>query len=1467
MQYRFLLAGVLILAAIPVSDSNLLPEEKFYPKHISFHFSEQTAPFWKLGKHKDIATDTAVLKQSSWYAEAMKRIEEMEYEIRYDAAIKTYASPNRRQNLRSFYSGKKFTLQERDNHSDNWLLELTTKGVFVNNRLLYSPDEKAGASQNGNSIRFNHSNFYTEYINSKEGIRQNFIIEKEPASKPACPAGRPQTVSIRLQANDGWFIHKVHGKEIHFAKANGEAFDKKITYNDLKVWDARNKELVSSFSVVQNQISIDVETVNALYPITIDPLSTTPSVQLESNQATAYFGCSVASAGDVNGDGYSDVIAGAYNFDNGNNNEGAAFIFHGSSTGISATIQTQLEGGQDNAQFGTSVSTAGDVNGDGYSDVIIGAQYATNGQSFEGAAYVYHGSSTGITNTIQTLLECNQASASMGRSVAAAGDVNGDGYSDVIVGALQFDNGNADEGAAFIFHGSASGITPAIQAQLEGNQNNARYGVSVSSAGNVNGDAYSDVIVGAEYFDNGNSNEGAAFIYHGSASGITLTIQTQLECGLDNAQLGHSVSGAGDVNGDGYSDVIAGAWNYTNGQSQEGAFFVYHGSGTGITTTVQASLEGNQNSVELGYSVSTAGDVNGDGYSDVMVGAPQYTNGQTYEGGTFVYLGSASGINTGNATQLESNQAFARMGYSVAAAGDVNGDGYSDMIVGAYLYDNGQTDEGAAFVYHGSSGGVSNSPNSIADDANQANAYLGWSVASAGDVNADGYSDVIIGAIGYDAPTISNEGRVFVYHGGAAGLSANPNTLLDDADQFAAGFGFSVASAGDVNGDGFIDIIIGAKSFDDAPYTNEGRAYVYHGSSGGVSLIPNSILDDADQSNAYFGTSVASAGDVNGDGYSDVIVGASGAFAEGRAYVYYGGAGGLSATPDNILDDAGQMGSLFGESVSGAGDINGDGYLDVIVGAPGFTDGANNFEGRAFVYYGSNTGLLATPGSIPDDADQGDANFGQSVACAGDVNGDGFSDVIIGVPRYNDGINVDEGVAFIYYGGTTGLSASPNSVLDDADQADARFGTSVASAGDVNGDGYSDVVVGAPMYTDGANTWEGRAFVYHGSSTGLVSIPNNTPNDAGFSDAYGTSVACAGDVNGDGYSDLVVGAPYYDDGVFTQEGGAFVYLGNNGGGLRNNLRLYNQDLVTPIQQLNVTEPNLFGTGLFTKSPLGRVKGKLVWEVKKQGVPFSGNPITTSTAFLDKQSSFSDLGIAGVELKSNVQKVGSRNNKVRTRVEYDKATAITGQVYGPWRYPAGYTMGAYGMNSVPLPITLISFNGQFINAADVQLKWITSNEINMQTFIVERSTDGINFTEAGELAAKGVGSSRADYSFMDKNVQHELLYYRLKLKEISGDLSYTKTITLSRSKIVRSFIAPNPVMAGVDAVLNIHASANSNSVAITMYNMQGQLVLSANRILQSGRNQVLLSTTNLASGMYVVNVSGNGTRESYRLIVQ
>ncbi|MBL0055238.1 MAG: FG-GAP repeat protein [Chitinophagaceae bacterium] len=254
-------------------------------------------------------------------------------------------------------------------------------------------------------------------------------------------------------------------------------------------------------------------------------------------------------------------------------------------------------------------------------------------------------------------------------------------------------------------------------------------------------------------------------------------------------------------------------------------------------------------------------------------------------------------------------------------------------------------------------------------------------------------------------------------------------------------------------------------------------------------------------------------------------------------FVYHGSATGLSTSPNSIRTDSNDGGSNYGLSVACAGDVNGDGYSDVIVGARFYTDGANAFEGRAFVYHGSASGISASPNSTPDDANQGSAYFGTSVASAGDVNGDGYSDVVIGAPNYDDGVNGNEGRSFLYHGSASGISVSPISILDDANQVNARFGHSVSSAGDVNGDGYSDVVVGAFLYDLVAiDTDFGRAFIYYGSSTGLSGVPVSFGDASQISERFGISVACAGDINGDGYSDLIIGADNYDDGANADEG-------------------------------------------------------------------------------------------------------------------------------------------------------------------------------------------------------------------------------------------------------------------------------------------------------------------------------------------
>jgi len=425
-----------------------------------------------------------------------------------------------------------------------------------------------------------------------------------------------------------------------------------------------------------------------------------PNWTAESNQDFADFGYSVAGAGDVNGDGYDDVVVGAYLYDNGQVEEGRVFAYYGSDAGLSTTANWTAESNQGFARFGVSVAGTGDVNGDGYDDVIVGAYLYDNGQTDEGRAFAYYGSDAGLSTTANWTAESNQSSAQFGVSVAGAGDVNGDGYDDAIVGSPAYDNGQTNEGRAFAYHGSPSGLSTTVSWTAESNQSFAEFGFSVAGAGDVNGDGYDDAIVGAYFYDNGQSNEGRTFAYYGSDAGLSTTANWTAESDQADAYFGISAAGAGDVNGDGFHDVIVGAYFY-DGQTDEGRTFAYYGSDAGLSTTANWTAESNQASALFGFSVAGAGDVNGDGFHDVIVGAISYDHGQTDEGRAFAFCGSPSGLKTVPCRRGESNQDFASFGFSVAGAGDVNGDGFDDVIVGAIGYDHGQIDEGVAVVKYG----------------------------------------------------------------------------------------------------------------------------------------------------------------------------------------------------------------------------------------------------------------------------------------------------------------------------------------------------------------------------------------------------------------------------------------------------------------------------------------------------------------------------------------------------------------------------------------------------------------------------------------------------------------------------------------------------------------------------------------------------------------------------------------------
>lgn len=473
----------------------------------------------------------------------------------------------------------------------------------------------------------------------------------------------------------------------------------------------------------------------------------------------------------------------------------------------------------------------------------------------------------------------------------------------------------------------------------------------------------------------------------------------------------------------------------------------------------------------------------------------------------------------------------------------------------------------------------------------------GFSVRSAGDVNGDGIDDVIIGATAAKNSNGVQAGASYIIFGSTNGFPASIEASnIDGNNGFVVygtnsndRFGHAVSLAGDVNGDGIDDIIMGASLVDTATVTNAGACYVLFGRktgfpavidaatiSGSVGFVINGIVDDD-----RVGDKVSAAEDINGDGIDDILIGVRLANPNGNtsgaAYIVFGNnqTGGfpntlslseLNGSNGFTITSGDTIRSRLGVAVNSAGDVNGDGLNDVVIGA-GVT--GPNYSGSAFVLFGS---TIAFPSLVNLTSLDGNNGFvlhgiaandraGYSVSGIGDINSDGLDDLVVGAYDATGSNGIKSGSSYIVYGrntvfpsaiNATDLNGSNGFTINGID-TDDRLGISVGKAGDVNHDGLNDLIVGAIGV--GANGLDkyGASYVLFGSASGFDSVINASSinskngrvlNGIAAGDESGISVSGAGDVNNDGVDDMIVGAWRADPNGVNSSGSSYIIFGN-----------------------------------------------------------------------------------------------------------------------------------------------------------------------------------------------------------------------------------------------------------------------------------------------------------------------------------
>ena len=831
-------------------------------------------------------------------------------------------------------------------------------------------------------------------------------------------------------------------------------------------------------------------------------------------------GNAVSSAGDVNGDGVDDIIIGAPSVGGlGENdpqpNSGESYVVFGQRDGFPSAINLSDLNGTNgftlqidavNHRLGISVSEAGDINGDGVDDLIVGAD--EGGTQGAGESFVVFGRRDGFAATLDVFNDIDDSNGLritgkenrqlFGSAVSAAGDVNNDGVDDLLIGARKTNPGGKERaGESYVVFGNAAPVV---------DLNGTRAGIDTDSIFLVGAEP---AVVGKDLTITDTNSENLvravvtiANLQDGDREILSAdTSGTRIEATFQAGKL--FLTGTDTV--ENYQQVLR-TVTYNNISANpdntprqiefvasDGEFISDLSTLATATLSIKlksavqelSDLDGSNgftiNGVSAedfsGRSVSDAGDVDGDGIDDIIIGANGADPaGKSKAGESYVVFGRKEGFSASlELADLDGSNGFTlqgvkandtRVSIAVSSAGDFNNDGIDDLIIGARDAGRDVFAAGESYVVFGQTEFTAevaladlDGKNGFALEGFQ-RGFSGGSVSGVGDFDGDGFDDVLIGANSADPNARLNAGESYLIFGQAEGFSERLNLAdLNGQNGFSiqgavAGdlFGQSV-SGGDFNGDGLADLIIGASAANPSGRMNAGKTYLIFGRED--RSLTNLDLAQLDESegivfegidwNDLSGVSVDNAGDINGDGVDDLIIGArrgdvgdqSADEADdqqdaGESYVVFGNKSGFSGNV-SLSDLNGHNGFTLqginrldesGGSVSGVGDVNGDGLDDLIIGAKNADPDNKDGAGESYVLFGRQDGFAATLSLQDIDSKDGffirgidpDDGSGGAVSGAGDLNGDGFDDLIVGAQNADPGGRNDAGQSYVLFG-------------------------------------------------------------------------------------------------------------------------------------------------------------------------------------------------------------------------------------------------------------------------------------------------------------------------------------------------------------------------------------------------------------------------------------------------------------------